>query len=84
MTRILHAMLPEWFGRVSGVVINCMLGGSLRELQRSAIVVVVASREVALNDVHTRWLVRRGCIPAMLGYYILAYSVIRSEYKSKT
>ena len=84
MTRILHAMLPEWFGRISGVIVIDMLGGSHRELQGPAIIVLVASREVALNDVHTRWLVRRGCISATLGYYILAYSVIRSEYKSET
>ena len=84
MTKVFHAMLPEWFGRISGVIVINMLGGSLRELQGPAIVVLVASREVALNDVHTRWLVRRGCISAMLGYYSLAYSVLRSEYKSKT
>ena len=52
MTRIFHAMFPEWFGRISGVVVIDMLGGSLRELQGPAIVVLVASREVALNDVH--------------------------------
>ena len=56
MTRVFHAMLPEWFGRISGVIVINMLGGSLRELQGPAIVVLVASREVALNDVHTRYI----------------------------
>ena len=53
MTREFHAMFPEWFGRISGVIVIDMLAGFLGELQGSAIVVLVASREVALNDVHT-------------------------------
>ena len=53
MTRIFHAMFPEWFGRISGIVVIHMLGGSRRELQGPAIVVMVTSGELALNDVNT-------------------------------
>ena len=62
MARIFHAMFPERFGAISGVVVPNMLGGSLKELQGPAIVVLVASWEVALDDVHTRRIMRRACI----------------------
>ena len=84
MTRIFHAVFPERFGAIPGIVIFHMLGGSLRELQGPAVVVLMASWEVAFNDIHTRWLMRRGCIYSTLGDHIPAYSVPGGEDKSVT
>ena len=53
MTRIFHAVFPERFGRISGIVVVHMLGGSRSKLQGPPIVVMVTSRELAINDVNT-------------------------------
>ena len=53
MTRIFHTVFPERFGGISGIVVLHMLGGSRSKLQGPPIVVMMASRELALDDVDT-------------------------------